>query len=50
MLSPQIHILDPVPSHELSFHQAGITRKREEGVGGPGWVLPNIPGLCVTHR
>ena len=39
-----------VLSHALSFHQAGITRKREEGVGGPVWVLPDKPGLHVTNQ
>ena len=44
MLSPQIHILAPVPSHELSFHQAGITRKREEGVSGQDGSYPTHLG------
>lgn len=46
----QTHPLAPVPSHELSCPQAGITREREEAVSGPGWILPNKPGLHITHR
>ena len=39
-----------VPIHGLSFHQAGILSKKEEGVGWPGCLLLNKPGLHVSHQ